>query len=196
MWHLRQPFHVGVHCALIVTMLMACQPTSDADTANLQVRLEQLTQENDSLRSVIGALHSAAELNSPRKSTSARVLGRIEAFRAPPLPEGADAESWDRLVRGGAMGMPTKELALVRDVCVLIKNYVDPDLVPHRASQGDVAVALRRYENRDEAWERSGGFRPWTHSHFVRVLTPPDRVQLGREITTLLQSGVVADWEC
>ena len=119
------------------------------------------------------------------------VLSRLNTYEAPPFParEYTDRETYDYRLQHGAP-VPDKQMALVLDVCQVIRKELDDHFKPLHARQRDVRAGLSIYEKR--SWEAIPGYRPWTHWNFVRSLSATDRENLASEIAAVMQERVSA----
>jgi hypothetical protein len=116
-------------------------------------------------------------------------MSRLDAYDA----HGPKPETYDYRIRDG-VPVPSKQMALVVDVCYLFQMQLDSTFKPLHARPEDVSAALRIYETRD--WMRTPGLRPFTHTQFVRSLSDTERDALTLEITNVLRSGRIDPSDC
>ena len=123
---------------------------------------------------------------------TAPVLPRIETYMAPPNPKSSDCgEPWDCRKRSPlSYPQTTKTEALAEDVCVFVREELDPTTVPARIKRDDVAEAINRYL--DRPWEKTRGLRPWAHMHFIRALSDPERQKLADDLTAFIQKNITS----
>lgn len=119
------------------------------------------------------------------------VLSRIESYQAPPLPKDEWPEAYDRrrVLRAGVPSTLTETLAC--DLFDKITNEAKPRYEVAGARESDVERAIQKYVDID--WRKISGYRPWTHSNFIRGLGETARRQLAGEIVNYARAKRVVE---
>lgn len=91
------------------------------------------------------------------------------------------------------MPVPSKPMALVVDMCILIRRE-DVTFKPQFATPFEINAGVETYSTRN--WQEIPGLRPWTHSNFIRALSPKDRTALASELVQVMKSGRISPEDC
>jgi hypothetical protein len=135
------------------------------------------------------------------KSTHGTVLPRIERYKAPPLIlDGVPKKEMyeHRLEHDWFQVPPTLIDTFVCDVWrVLCEELGLQGLKQNETTVASVSLGLDHIGR--TPWGRLSGYRPWTHSNFIRQLSDSDRKILAEEVVSYIRSvgvrEVVDDYE-
>lgn len=147
----------------------------------------QTEREREAIRAYLEA--SRTPRPEPREYAPADVLLKIETYRAPPLPETplsrllGGGETYDARVRSGKPVPPTFSDTLVEDVKILLRHFFADSSADVGETQVSRALGLYLHV----PWTSLPGYRPWTHSNFVKSLSEPERNTLARQIADRLE---------
>ena len=124
---------------------------------------------------------------------TAPVLPRIEKYKAPPYPKSAylQGETYDYRIKTGSPLPPTLTDILICDVWQRVTMDLKLTISPKEVSETVIKQALEVYLHRD--WNDIAGYRPWTHSHFIRGLKDAQRDLLAKEIVAYINEKGVRD---
>jgi hypothetical protein len=128
------------------------------------------------------------------KSKSKSVLQTIETYQAPPFPKSdqINKETYDYRKEYGVAVPPTLIDAFVADLWQIMKEDLKINgITIYRVSVDHVIQALNIYLHRD--WKNIAGYRPWTHWHFVRSLSPEKRKILAQEVVRYMYDNGVKE---
>lgn len=121
------------------------------------------------------------------------LLKQLENYSAPPFPASQHAEMETYDYRASAkMSNPPKPLSFVIDVCGIALRD-NPAFKPNLADTDDIQAAISLYEI---DWRKIPGFRPWTHSNYVRSLSSSDKATLVKDIVNIFRNGYVTLDDC
>jgi hypothetical protein len=117
--------------------------------------------------------------------TGKSVLNQIETYKAPayPVQQGdlIDRETYDYRLRDGAPNPPSFTDTLICDLWRRMIFDLDiKGINEHRVTEQDVQRAIRLYIEKD--WQHIDGYRPWTHSNFLRGLSTSEKNKLASEV--------------
>jgi hypothetical protein len=86
---------------------------------------------------------------------------------------------------------PTLTDVLICDICRIITVDLKVKKEPKQISEENVEQAMTIYLQRGSA--SIGGYRPWTHMHFIRGLTDQQRSSIAKEIVAYIAINGIRD---
>ena len=124
------------------------------------------------------------------------ILDRIETYKAPPYPVSpgdlVDRETYDYRLKSGEPNPPSFTDSLICDLWQRMTMDLDlKGINQYRVSENDVQRAINVYVEND--WHNISGYRPWTHSNFLRSLTTSERKRLDAEVVRYMAQYGVRD---
>lgn len=128
--------------------------------------------------------------------TDRSVIDRIETYKAPPRPVSpgglVDRETYDYRLKNGVPNPPSFTDTLICDLWQRMTMDLDiKGINQHRVSENDVQRAINVYIEGN--WRQIAGYRPWTHSNFLKGLTKSERKKLASEVVRYMAQNGVRD---
>lgn len=141
--------------------------------------------------SAMHALAQKSSAQSPAQTTA--VLPRIEKYKAPPYPKSAflDRETYDYRLASKAPVPATLTDVFICDIWQRLTLDLKLKVKAEDASEALIKQAMQIYLERRA--DDIAGYRPWTHWHFIRHLTPPQRDLLAQEVVAYIKQNGVKD---
>lgn len=125
---------------------------------------------------------------------SENVLSKIETYKSPPYPisKNIDRETYDYRTKTQSTVPPTLTDVFICDLWQRMTMDLElRGISIYRVSEEDVQRALNIYLYKN--WEEISGFRPWTHSNFIRSLNENQRKILAKEVVEYMSKNGVKD---
>ena len=143
----------------------------------------------------VSAMPALAQKSSAPAATQTAILPRIEKYKAPPYPKSAflDRETYDYRKASKEPVPPTLTDAFICDIWQRLTLDLKLKVKPEDASEALVKQAMQIYLDRRA--DDIAGYRPWTHWHFIRQLTAPQRETLAQEVVAYIKQNGVKDVE-
>ncbi|MBA2734691.1 MAG: hypothetical protein H0U54_17655 [Acidobacteria bacterium] len=124
------------------------------------------------------------------------ILATIETYKAP-APEGempGVGETYDARKSGNLPLPPTLTDTFIADIWQRMSMDLKlQGITKNHVSEDNVKQALNVYVER--GWKDIAGYRPWTHSSFIKSLSPQDRETLAKEVVKYIETNGVKDVE-
>ena len=115
-------------------------------------------------------------------------LSKLQTYRASPYPVSGVQEVYDFRKNNGLAVPKTFVDTFICDIWMLIVKE-NPNVNLTNLNLSNINVALDIYINRDFA--QISGYRPWTHSNFIKSLSQQQRNILAQETLNFIQKNGV-----
>lgn len=122
------------------------------------------------------------------------VLSRIEKYKAPAFPRSGgmiDRETYDYRIRSREPVPATLTDVLVCDIWQRMTMDLKLSPNPKAVSEETVRRAMNVYLTK--RWNDIAGYRPWTHSNFIRGLNESERQALAKDVARYIAENGVRD---
>jgi hypothetical protein len=123
----------------------------------------------------------------------AQELIKIETYKCDPYPKSQyiDKETYDYRTADGTAVPPTLTDVLICDLWQRIDFDLKIKVTREEVTEEIISATMVIYLYRD--WSNIAGYRPWTHSNFIKSLTVDQRKTLAAEVVSYIKKNGVKD---